>query len=97
MRNIIGPEVTITEFIKIDVFACASSNQRISTAPNGVGQPYSAAQIVDIYNLTKATTGGSEADRTAAQRWSRKFRPVVKVDRMTKEVIQNEKAKEPFT
>ena len=32
-----------------------------------------------------------------AERWSRNFRPVVKVDRMTKEVIQNEETKEPFT
>lgn len=30
------------------------------------------------------------------QRWSRKFGSVVKVDRMTKEVIQNEETKEPL-
>jgi hypothetical protein len=30
------------------------------------------------------------------QKWSRNFGPVVKVDRMTKEVIQNKKPKEPF-
>ena len=31
-----------------------------------------------------------------SERWSRKFGPVVKVDRMMKEVIQNEETKEPF-
>ncbi len=30
------------------------------------------------------------------ERWSRKFGPVVKVDRMTKEVIRNEETQEPF-
>ena len=30
------------------------------------------------------------------QRWSRKFGPVVKVDRMKKVMIQNAKKKEPF-
>lgn len=30
------------------------------------------------------------------QRWSQDFEPVVKVDRMTKEVIQNEETKETF-
>lgn len=30
------------------------------------------------------------------QRWSRKFGPAVKMDRMMKEVIQNDKTKEPF-
>jgi RNA polymerase sigma-70 factor, ECF subfamily len=35
------------------------------------------------------------ADRVI-QRWSPKFGPVVKVDRMTKEVIQNEETQEPF-
>ena len=30
------------------------------------------------------------------QRWSRNFGPVVKVDRMMREVIQNEETKEPF-
>lgn len=32
----------------------------------------------------------------ALQRWSRIFGPVVKVDCMTKEVIPNDKTKEPF-
>jgi hypothetical protein len=30
------------------------------------------------------------------QRWSRNFGPVVKVDRMMREVIRNEETKEPF-
>ena len=30
------------------------------------------------------------------QRWSRKFEPVFKVDRMTKETIQNVQEKEPL-
>ena len=30
------------------------------------------------------------------ERWSRNFGPVVKVDRMKREVIQNEETKEPF-
>jgi hypothetical protein len=34
--------------------------------------------------------------RHDAERWSRNFGPVVKVDRMKKEVIQNEEMKEPF-
>ncbi|MGB0412341.1 MAG: acyclic terpene utilization AtuA family protein [Pikeienuella sp.] len=33
---------------------------------------------------------------TLGKRWSRKFGPVVKVDRMTKDVIQNEETQEPF-
>jgi hypothetical protein len=33
---------------------------------------------------------------TAAESWSRNFGPVVKVDRMMREVIQNEETKEPF-
>src|SRR6056297_2189867 len=35
--------------------------------------------------------------RERTQRWSRKFGPVVKVDRMMKETIQNEETKEPFS
>ena len=31
------------------------------------------------------------------QRWSRKFGPLVKVDRMMKVTIQNEETQEPFT
>jgi len=38
-----------------------------------------------------------ELTNRLSQRWSREFGPVVKVDRMTKEVIQNEETKEPFT
>jgi len=34
--------------------------------------------------------------RAYLQRWSRNFGPVVKVDRMMREVIQNEETKEPF-
>jgi hypothetical protein len=30
------------------------------------------------------------------ERWSRNFGPIVKVDRMTREVIRNEETKEPF-
>ena len=30
------------------------------------------------------------------ERWSRKFEPVVKVDRMKKVTIQNEETKDPF-
>jgi hypothetical protein len=30
------------------------------------------------------------------QRWSRNFEPVVKVDRMMREVMQDEETKEPF-
>ena len=37
-----------------------------------------------------------EAYLRGKQRWSRIFGPVVKVDRMTKEVIPNDKTKEPF-
>ena|GEM_PF-6005495 len=33
----------------------------------------------------------------SAQRWSQKIGPVVKMDRMTKEVICNEETKEPFS
>jgi len=33
---------------------------------------------------------------TGDERWSRNFGPVVKVDRMIREVIQNEETKEPF-
>jgi len=32
----------------------------------------------------------------AVQRWSREFRPVVKVDQLVKEMIQNDETKEPF-
>jgi len=38
----------------------------------------------------------SEMMRKLSERWSRNFGPVVKVDRMMKEVIQNEETKEPF-
>ncbi|WP_458792936.1 hypothetical protein [Yoonia sp. MH D7] len=38
----------------------------------------------------------SNRNRCLNQRWSRIFGPVVKVDRMTKEVIPNDKTKEPF-
>jgi hypothetical protein len=31
-----------------------------------------------------------------AKRWSRNFGPIVKMDRMTREVIQDEETKEPF-
>ena len=37
-----------------------------------------------------------EPINAAQQRWSRNFGPVVKVDRMMKETIQNEETKEPF-
>jgi type IV secretion system protein VirD4 len=39
---------------------------------------------------------GSTSLQSISERWSRKFGPFVKVDRMTKEVIQNEETKEPF-
>ena len=38
---------------------------------------------------------GVSVDHTT-QRWSRKFEPVFKVDRMTKETIQNVQEKEPL-
>lgn len=40
--------------------------------------------------------GWYQSPRPSGERWSRKFGPVVKVDRMTREVIQNEETKEPF-
>jgi len=36
-------------------------------------------------------------DEENEQRWSRNVGPVVKVDRMMKETIQNEETKEPFS
>jgi transposase len=35
-------------------------------------------------------------DASLPERWSRKFGPVVKVDRMKKVTIQNEETQEPF-
>ena len=37
----------------------------------------------------------NEKFKTWQQRWSRNFGPVVKVDRVMKEVIQNDEEKEP--
>ena len=48
---------------------------------------YDFSPYFGVYSAMKDVEG---------KRWSRKFRPVVKVDRMTKEVIQNEETQEPL-
>lgn len=50
---------------------------------------YSDAQIMGIL---KQAEGGVPV----SERWSRDFGPVVKVDRLVKEMTQNDETKEPF-
>ena len=58
--------------------------------------------VGDKYPLSLSITGRivniSDVDVAVRRlkRWSRNFGPVVKVDRMKREVIQNEETKEPF-
>ena len=47
--------------------------------------------------MTKSThRNGTERIAEAAERWSRKFRPGLKVDSMTKETIRNGKEKDAY-
>jgi hypothetical protein len=56
----------------------------------------------EMLKVLQAFTNGSmqgqlkEMCKQLGERWSRKFGPIVKVYRMTKELIQNEETKEPF-
>ena len=48
------------------------------------------------FGETLGVIGGVESKIHFYERWSRNFGPVVKVDRMMREVIRNEETKEPF-
>ena len=55
---------------------------------------YMLRQIVRVSKFWHEYCGKKPVDKI--ERWSRKFGPVVKVDRMKKVMIQNDKKKEPF-
>jgi hypothetical protein len=52
-------------------------------------------QFGDIM-IFKIPLSPHNASLDALQRWSREFGPVVKVDQLVREMIQNDETKEPF-
>ena len=58
----------------------------------GLGSDSAKELARNVVGKIKRGARGGAGD----QRWSRKIRPFVKVDRMMKEAIRNEETKEPF-
>jgi hypothetical protein len=52
--------------------------------------------LINDFGALTSITEDRHDEVCVIERWSRKFGPVVKVDRMTREVIQNEETKEPL-
>lgn len=55
-----------------------------------------AAETAPCFDFERDQFEALKEALSKRKRWSRQLLPVVKVDRMTREVIQNEETKEPF-
>ncbi len=75
----------------------ALTNQRYDFFLDRLGDnPPSAASTQNELEMHMGVDQDITSLEDRFERWSRIFGPVVKVDRMTKEVIPNDKTKEPF-